>query len=55
MKLNGLNNFLIVPGQKLKVSGSVSTSKSTSGSKKRLQVAQVVHLRTLFNMVTLYH
>lgn len=34
MKLNGLNNFLIVPGQKLKVSGSVSTSKSTSGSKK---------------------
>ena len=32
MKLNGLNN-LIVPGQKLKVSGSVSTSKSTSGSK----------------------
>ena len=34
MKLNGLNNFLIVPVQKLKVSGSVSTSKSTSGSKK---------------------
>ena len=35
MKLNGLNNFLIVPGQKLKVSGSVSTSKSTSGSDRK--------------------
>ena len=34
MQLNGLNNYLILPGQKLKVSGSVSNSSSSSKASK---------------------
>lgn len=34
MQLNGLNNYLILPGQKLKVTGSVSNSSNSSKASK---------------------
>lgn len=49
MQLNGLNNYLIFPGQKLKVSG-----KATSSSRAKLVGLVVVLQHILLSMETHY-
>ena len=49
MRLNGLNNFFIYPGQKLRVSGSASSNTYSTRSQSTYYSSPVFNHRNLYD------